>query len=263
MRAEKVLTLSTTAAHAGRSERSELVMVLNRRRSTGRGRQRCLADHRRPLHGRASSAWPRSSSTSATPGRSDVRCRAASTPPRWPAPRTCPLPSNNARPGSPSRARPARRPPDYAARNLVGASAVGPDCTIQTGFTCTGTVGGVTLTITTPWNPQHQRAAGRHQLVDLPRVHLRAGVREHGDLLRPGGAAVEPAGVSQRRRPLHGHRRWLRLRPGGDQPHEVRGADLRRQQRHHPHLQRCGDGELQLRHAATPRPSTRAAAAGS
>lgn len=42
---------------------------------------------------------------------------------------------------------------DYAARNLVGPSAVGPDCTAQSGFTCTGSVGGVDLTITTPWNP--------------------------------------------------------------------------------------------------------------
>lgn len=64
-----------------------------------------------------------------------------------------PVPSNNAASRLLKQKQARKTASDYAARNLVNASAVGPDCTVQSGYTCTGSVGGVDLTITTPWNP--------------------------------------------------------------------------------------------------------------
>ena len=64
-----------------------------------------------------------------------------------------PVPRNNAATRLLKQSQARKTAADYAARNLVGPNSVGPDCTTQTGFTCTGSVGGVDLTITTPWNP--------------------------------------------------------------------------------------------------------------
>ena len=64
-----------------------------------------------------------------------------------------PIPANNASTRLTKQKQARKTAAEDAARNLVGPTSVGPDCTIQNGFTCTGTVGGVDLTITTPWNP--------------------------------------------------------------------------------------------------------------
>ena len=53
-----------------------------------------------------------------------------------------PIPANNASTRLTKQSQARKTASDYAARNLVGPTSVGPDCTIQTGFTCTGTVGG-------------------------------------------------------------------------------------------------------------------------
>ena len=118
MRAEKNLTLANAPRRPIRAERTG--HGAEPARSTGLGRQRCLADPRRALHGRRSSGSPRSWSTSATPVRSDVRCRAGSTPRRSPARRTCRSPANNAATRLTKQSQARKTAADYAARNLVG-----------------------------------------------------------------------------------------------------------------------------------------------